>query len=264
MADTLHGGNDAQVKRVARVVGKGAHAALTEDDLVVAFAHDVFGGHEELVERGRHTAFDQDRLAGPAGFLQQREVLHVASADLDDVGVLFHQFQGLFVEGFGDNAHAGALADFGHDFEAFEAEPLEGVGRGAGLEGAAAEELRARGGDQVGDGVGLLAALDGTGTGDYGHGFAAADGGVCAGEVNDGVFFFDVAAGQLVGLRDADDFGDSGEELEIASIHFALIAGDSDGGALCSGQSVCAKAQLFNMIANCLDLFRRRLRFHDD
>ena len=31
---------------------EGAHAALAEDDLVVALAHDVLGGHEELFEGG--------------------------------------------------------------------------------------------------------------------------------------------------------------------------------------------------------------------
>ena len=51
MAEALHGGNNAEVERVARVIGEGAHAALAEDHFVVALAHDVLGGHQELVER---------------------------------------------------------------------------------------------------------------------------------------------------------------------------------------------------------------------
>ena len=43
------------------------------------------------------------------------------------------------------------------------------------------------------------AAFDGAGTGDDGE-VAAPNGGVGAGEADDGVFFFDIAAGQLVGL----------------------------------------------------------------
>ena len=36
--------------------------------------------------------------------LQQREILHVAGADLDHVGVLFDQFERFVVDGFGDDA----------------------------------------------------------------------------------------------------------------------------------------------------------------
>ena len=177
----LHGGNDAEVEGVARVVGEGAHAALAEDDLVVALAHDVLGGHQELVERRAHAALEQDGLAQPAGMLQQRKVLHVARADLDHVGPFGDQFEGLVVDGFGDDAQAEAIADLGHDLESFDAEALKGIRRGARLVGAAAEKLRAGGGHLLGDGEGLLAALDGAGTGDDGQ-VAAADGGVGAGK----------------------------------------------------------------------------------
>ena len=134
-----------------------------------------------------------------AGLLEQGEVLHVARADLDDVGPLGDQFEGFAVEGFGDDAEAEAVANFGHDAEGFEAHALKGVGRGAGLEGAAAEELRSGCGDLLGDGEGLFAAFNGAGAGDDGE-VAAADGGVGSGEADDGVFFFDVAAGEFVGL----------------------------------------------------------------
>ena len=138
----LHGGNDAEVERVAGVVGEGAHAAFAEDDLVVALAHDVFGGHQEFFERGGHAALQQHGLAQAAGALEQREVLHVAGADLDHVGLLVDQFQRFVVDGFGDDAHSEVVADFGHDLQGFDAEALKCVGRGARLVGAAAEELR--------------------------------------------------------------------------------------------------------------------------
>ena len=148
-------------------------------------------------------------------------------------------------------------------FSASTTEALKGVRRGAGLVGAAAEELRAGSGDLFGDGEGLLAALDGAGPGDDGQ-VAAADGGIGAGEADDGVFFLDVAAGELVGLGDADDFGDAGELFDVAAVDFALVAGDADGGALRAGQGMSAEAQLFDMVADGLDLFRRGLRLHDD
>src|SRR5580698_7035739 len=52
VTDALHRGDDAEVKGVAGVVGKGAHAPLAENHLIVALAHNVLGGHQELFERG--------------------------------------------------------------------------------------------------------------------------------------------------------------------------------------------------------------------
>ena len=122
----------------------------------------------------------------------------------------------------------------------FQAQALKGVRRGAGLVSAAAEELRAGRGHLLGDGEGLFAAFDGAGPGDDGQ-VAAADGGVGSGKADDGVFFLHVAAGQLVGLGDADDFGDAGERFQVAAVHFALVAGDADGGALGSGKGWARK-----------------------
>ena len=153
----MHRGNDAQVEGVAGVVDEGADAAFAEDDLVVALGHDVFGGHQKLVEGGRHAAFEQDGLAFAADGLEQRVVLHVTRADLDDVGVVGDEVEVLGVHGLGDDAQAEAVADLGHDDERGLAEALEHVGRGAWLVGASAKELRAGCSDTLGDGEGLLA-----------------------------------------------------------------------------------------------------------
>ncbi len=87
---------------------------------------------------------------------------------------------------------------------------------------------------------------------------------VAAGEANDRVFFFHVAAGEFVGFGDADDFLDAGERFEISAIDLALIAGDANGGALGAGKGMGTETQLDNVIADGLDLFRRSLRFHDN
>ena len=84
--------------------------------------------------------------------------------------------------------------------------------------------------------------LDRAGAGDDGE-IAAADGGVGSREADDGVFFLYVAAGELVGLGDTDDFGDAGQLFEVAAVDFALVAGDSDGGALRAGHGMRAEAQ---------------------
>ena len=194
---------------------------------------------------------------------QQREVLHVARADLDHVGPFGDQREGFVVDGLGDDAQSEFIPDFGHDPQRFKAEALECVRRCARLVGAAAEELRAGGRYLLGDGEGLFAAFDRARTGDNGQ-RAAADGGIGAGEADDGVFFLDVAAGEFVGLGNPDHVGNAGKIFEVAAVDFTLVAGDADGGALGSGERMGAKTQLLNMVADRLNLFRRGLRLHDD
>ena len=119
MAEALHRGHNAEVERVAGVVGEGADSAFAESDVVVAFAHDVFRGHEEFFQRGRHAALQQHGLSGASGALEQRKILHVASADLDHVGIFFDQVERFVVDGFGNNLQAELLANFRHDAQAF-------------------------------------------------------------------------------------------------------------------------------------------------
>jgi len=118
MAAALDGGNDGEVERIAGMVGEGAHAALAENHVVVAFGEDVFGGHEEFVERGGHAALQEDGFFGVAGALEEREILHVARADLDDVGVLLDEVEAFVIDGFGDDAEAEVFSGFGEDLQA--------------------------------------------------------------------------------------------------------------------------------------------------
>src|ERR671910_914999 len=54
-----HGGD---VERVSRRGLEGLDPALAEHHLVVALAHDVLGGHQELLDRGRRRALEEHRL----------------------------------------------------------------------------------------------------------------------------------------------------------------------------------------------------------
>ena len=128
MAHPLQRRNNAQVEGVACMVREGAYAALAQNHLVVALAHHVFGGHEELFEGGAEPALHQHRLAQLAGLFQQREVLHVARADLDHVGPFGHQFEGLVVERLGNDAQPETVADLGHDLQRIQAQALKCVG----------------------------------------------------------------------------------------------------------------------------------------
>src|ERR1700739_2473917 len=67
MTALFYGGDNGEVEGVAREIGEGADAAFAEHHVVVAFGEDVFGGHEEFVERGGHAAFEENRKLGTAG-----------------------------------------------------------------------------------------------------------------------------------------------------------------------------------------------------
>ncbi len=78
-------GDDGQVRQVVQhrhgvevegVAGaglEGANAALAQDDVVVALAHDVLGSHEQLIDGAGHAALEQDRGLGLADLLEQGE-----------------------------------------------------------------------------------------------------------------------------------------------------------------------------------------------
>ena len=71
------------------------------------------------------------------------KVLHVARADLQDVGILGHQLDIAVAHHFGDDAEAGGAPGFIQQLEAFQLQALEIVGRSARLERAAAQKLGA-------------------------------------------------------------------------------------------------------------------------
>ncbi len=96
----------ADVQGVPGGLLEGPDAALAEHDVEVAALGDVLRGHQPLLDGGVHAALEHDRLAHAADRLQQREVLHVAGADLQHVGVA------------GDQVHVGRVDHLGHDREA--------------------------------------------------------------------------------------------------------------------------------------------------
>jgi hypothetical protein len=157
--ERLHRGHHREVERVPREVRERAHAALAEHDRVVALGDDVLRRHQELLEGGGEPALQQHGLLGPAAALEQREVLHVARADLDRVGVALHEVDPLGIDGLRDHGQPRLVAGGGEDPEALLAEALERVGARARLEGAPAEQLRPRALDLARDRQHLLVRL---------------------------------------------------------------------------------------------------------
>ena len=98
---------------------------------------------QPLLDRRRHAALEQHRHADVADRLEQQVVLHVARADLEHVGVARDQRHVGRRHHLGDDRQAGLVARGGQDLQALLAQAPEVVGRGARLEGAAAQHVRA-------------------------------------------------------------------------------------------------------------------------
>src|SRR5215470_14712478 len=77
-----------------------------------------------------------------SGGTQQREVLHVAAPDLENVGVLSDRLDQVGLHDLGNDRQAGFLARFLEQMQTFDPKPLELVWRGAWFEGTATQNLR--------------------------------------------------------------------------------------------------------------------------
>ena len=264
MTAFLDGRNDGEIKRVAGEIGEGAYAAFAEHHVVVALGEDVLGGHEKFVEGGGHAALQKYRKLGAAGTLEEREILHVARADLDDVGILFDEVEGFVVDSFGDDAEAELLADVRKNFQASKAEPLERVRRSARLVGAAAEKADAGSLELLGDGEALFFGFDGAGPSDH-RDVRTADKDVARGrgDLDDGVFLLHVAGDQFVGLGNRDALDDAGHGFECAEVDGTGIAGDTNGRAAGAGDRVGFEAEGFDAIANGANLLFGGVGLHD-
>ena len=149
------------VERVARGGLERPDAPLAQDHVRVAARHHVLGGHQPLLDGAREAPLEQHRPSGLAHRHEQRVVLHVPRADLEDVGVLGDGLHLAGLHHLGDHRQTGPLACLGQEPQPVEAQALERVGARARLERAAAQHVRAGSGDRVGGLEELLPRLDG-------------------------------------------------------------------------------------------------------
>src|SRR4030042_357234 len=129
--------------------------------------------------------------------------------------------------------------------ESFFPDALEAVGRGSGLEGAAAVYLCAVFLDDTGDGERLLFAFHGAGSG-HDNGLAAPDFNIADGD--NSRFGGGLAADELIGPGDGDGFLDTFQRQQLGGVDGSFIAEDADGGAYGAGHGHAA-------VAHFLDLF---------
>src|SRR5947207_10555358 len=87
-------------------------------------------------------------------------ILHVARANLKNIYVAEHHLDLRWVHDFADGEELEFLSGFAHELEAFFAHALEGIRRGARLEGSGAKDFGSSFGDGFGDGLDLVARFD--------------------------------------------------------------------------------------------------------
>ena len=241
--EVVEDGHGVEVKGVARAGLKGADAALAEDHVVIALAHDVFGGHEELIDGSGESALEKHRRAGAADLFEQGEVLRIARADLHHVDLAVAER--LNVARVHDLSHDGKAClgpRLAEEVESALAHALVGVGRGAGLVGAAAEHRGTRRLDAPGDADEVL-ALNRAGSGDYLK-VAAADGNAAA--VHYRVGRVELAVGFLKGLRDALHALDDVHRFEQEGVDLGRIAHKADDRLVLAVADVRCEALLLD------------------
>ena len=241
MVQHRHG---VEVEGVAGAGLEGADAALAQDNVVVALAHDVLGGHEQLVDRAGHAALEQNRGLGLADLLEQGEVLGVAGADLHDVNLLVKEdLHVAWVHDLGDDRHVELGGCLAQQVQAGGTHALVGVRGGAGLVGTAAQHRGAGGLHAAGDADEVL-ALDGAGAGDDLELVTADFDAVAA--VDDGVLGVELAVGTLERLGDALHALDDVHGLEQERVDLGRVAHQADDGLILAARDIGLQALFLN------------------
>ncbi len=262
MAELLHHRDGGDVESVAGGVLEGADAALAEDDLLVAPGQDVLRGQQQLLDGRAQTALEQHRTAHLAEVLQEVEVLHVARADLVAVDVAAHHLDVARVHDLADHGQAALVGGRAHPTQRLLSMALEGVGRGAGLEGAAAQHARAGGRHRLGHARHLLLALDRAGAG---HDDDLGPTHLDPGDVHDRVRGLEGPPHQLVGRGDLDHLAHTRDELQRRGVHHdPRRAHRAQHGVADAGGPVHVVAHLHQRLDDLLYLLFRRRRLHHD
>ncbi len=162
-----------------------------------------------------------------------------------------------------DDGHAGGLARLLQELQALLLQPLEAVGRGARLEGAAAKDLGASGLDAFGDGQELRPRFDRAGP-RHDDELLAADGHAVDLELRR--FGMGLAARQLEGLEDPHDALDAVEGLQGQQLLFgAVVADHAHDGAHLPARQVGLEPHALHAARHVVDVGVARSRLqHDD
>ena len=120
----------AKGKREPRVRLERTDAAFAQDDVLISLVEHVFGSQQELVDGGGRAALQQHGNTRLTDGLQQVVILHVARADLQDVGIPGDEIHVMGRHHLGDDRQAGFFTGRCQQFQPEFLQALEGIGAG--------------------------------------------------------------------------------------------------------------------------------------
>ncbi len=161
--------------------------------------------------------------------VSRREILHVASADLNHIGVLDHKLHAARVHDFRDHGQTMLVARCAENFQPLFAQSLMRVGARARFERAAPQDVRSRGANRAGDLVHSVGAFDGAWASDHRQ-MAAAD--FDFSHHDDRGLALRLDAGQLIRRQNRNDLGHAGNRLERGHHELGLVADHPDDRAI--------------------------------
>ena len=232
-------------------------ANLVEPMMIAAVTagHDVLGAHDPLLDGVAQTALEQHGLVHLAHGLEQLEVLHIACADLHHVHILFKLRDAVLAHQLGDDGQAGGFAGLYHVQDALGLQTLKGVGRGAGLVGAAAEQRCAARLDPLRDAQSLLGVFDAARARHNGDLFLAAD--LHAAAVDDRVCGVKQAVGALIGRGHAGNVVDPRVCQHVPLVNLGGVAHQTEHVVVLAGDEGHVQTLLLEFVN---DLFQFVLR----
>ena len=204
---------------------------------------------------------EQNGRPRPAELAQQAVVLHVAGAHLQHVGVAADQLDLTDVHHLCHQLQIVPVAGAAQHPQARFAETLEAVGRAPGLERPAAQHLGPGPGHRRGRRIDLLLGLGGAGSGHHDD-LVAPDSE--RSQRHDRGRRLERAAGQLVGLRDAQHLLDAVHDLDQAGVELPIAADRPEHRLEGAGRAMHVEAPLDERGDDVLNLVFRRPFLHDD
>ena len=129
MGEALDDRDRGNVKRVPGVVLERLDPTLAHHHLHVAAVEDVLGSHDPLLHRHTRASLQHDRRPRASYLAQERIVLAVPCADLQDVGVPHNRVKRARFHHLGNDGQTGELTRLLKQLQAILAQALETVRR---------------------------------------------------------------------------------------------------------------------------------------
>ena len=136
-------GDCTEIEKVARRIIEATNASFTEDHALGSMSEEVLAGQEPLFDGRGHSTLQKNGFARFPNCFEQREILHVARADLHEVGIFGDRRNVPFSQRFGDDEQSHGICSSAYPFERSVAVTLKRVGAGPRFPRAATHERHA-------------------------------------------------------------------------------------------------------------------------